>query len=133
MVSITPDMADYGSAWVYTYYNCSGPKCDNSTVLPLCGFRFTHQPSPWINDYGDFDMMPLPSTYDPKNAPTRSYILKNKFGAFSHANETSESYYYSVQLNNGIQTEYTATRRAGFFQFGFVNTTNQFISIPLSA
>jgi predicted alpha-1,2-mannosidase len=38
---------------------------------------------------------------------------------FSHSNETAVPGYYSVQFNNGIRTELTATTRSGFGRFTY--------------
>ena len=44
----TPQTGEMGDGWIYTDKN-SG----------LVGIRQTHQPSPWINDYGAFSIMPI--------------------------------------------------------------------------
>ena len=43
----TPQTGKMGDGWTYTY------KSDE-----LVGFKQTHQPSPWINDYAAFSLMP---------------------------------------------------------------------------
>ena len=92
MVSITPDMSTYGNSWVYTYGSCSGPSCQNPATPPISGFRFTRQPSPWINDYGDIDLMPLPPSFS--GVPTRDNVQSKKYGAFDHRNEQAHPYLY---------------------------------------
>ena len=42
----TPVTGKMGSGWQYTY---------NARII--YGFKQTHQPSPWINDYGQFEVM----------------------------------------------------------------------------
>ena len=44
----TPQTGRMGDGWQYTY-----------TVNKIRGFKQTHQPSPWINDYGQFSIMPV--------------------------------------------------------------------------
>ena len=44
----SPQTGANGSGWMYAY-----------TDTVIRGFRQTHQPSPWINDYGTFSVMPL--------------------------------------------------------------------------
>src|SRR5690606_3950373 len=44
----TPQTGGMGDGWVYTY---------NATKIK--GFKQTHQPSPWMNDYGQFSIMPI--------------------------------------------------------------------------
>ena len=43
----TPQTGKMGDGWGYTY-----------KATHLVGFKQTHQPSPWINDYGAFSLMP---------------------------------------------------------------------------
>ena len=43
----TPQTGKMGDGWTYTY-----------SADKLRGFKQTHQPSPWINDYGQFAVMP---------------------------------------------------------------------------
>ena len=43
----TPQTGKMGNGWAYVY-----------TVDKIRGFKQTHQPSPWINDYGQFSIMP---------------------------------------------------------------------------
>ena len=44
----SPRTAKMGDGWKYTY-----------TANKIYGFEQTHQPSPWINDYGQFSLMPV--------------------------------------------------------------------------
>ena len=44
----TPQTGKMGDGWQYTY-----------TATKIRGFKQTHQPSPWINDYGQFSLMPM--------------------------------------------------------------------------
>ncbi len=43
----TPQTGRMGDGWQYTY-----------TADKIRGFKQTHQPSPWMNDYGEFSIMP---------------------------------------------------------------------------
>ena len=43
----TPQTGKMGDGWTYT-----------STDDKIRGLKQTHQPSPWINDYGQFSIMP---------------------------------------------------------------------------
>ena len=47
----TPQTGKMGDGWAYTY-----------TDTRIRGFKQTHQPSPWINDYGQFSLMPVTGT-----------------------------------------------------------------------
>ncbi len=44
----TPQTSKMGDGWVYNY-----------DANKIRGFKQTHQPSPWINDYGQFSLFPL--------------------------------------------------------------------------
>ena len=44
----TPQTGPMGNGWQYGYDD-----------YKIRGFKQTHQPSPWINDYGCFSLMPL--------------------------------------------------------------------------
>ena len=44
----TPQTGRMGSGWQYTY-----------DAEKIRGFKQTHQPSPWMNDYGQFAIMPV--------------------------------------------------------------------------
>ena len=44
----TPQTGEMGNGWQYVY-------TDNK----IRGFKQTHQPSPWINDFGQFSIMPV--------------------------------------------------------------------------
>src|ERR1700679_3752238 len=48
----TPQTGKMGSGWQYTY-----------TAQKIRGFKQTHQPSPWMNDYGEFSIMPETSLH----------------------------------------------------------------------
>ena len=43
----TPQTGKMGDGWAYTY-----------DADKIRGFKQTHQPSPWMNDYGQFSVMP---------------------------------------------------------------------------
>ena len=44
----TPQTGKMGDGWTYTY-----------GADKIRGIKQTHQPSPWINDYGQFAVMPV--------------------------------------------------------------------------
>ena len=44
----TPQTGKMGHGWAYTY-----------DADQIRGFKQTHQPSPWMNDYGQFAIMPV--------------------------------------------------------------------------
>ena len=93
-----------GDGWQYTY-----------TANKIRGLKQTHQPSPWINDYGQFSLMP---TVGPK------LFNENKRASwFSHKAEVATPYYYSVYLADyDVTAEVTPTDRAAVLQFTFPET-----------
>jgi predicted alpha-1,2-mannosidase len=97
----TPQTGKMGDGWAYTY-----------TADKIKGFKQTHQPSPWMNDYGQFSIMPV----------TGKLVFKEDERAswFSHKAETVKPYYYSVYLADyDVTTEITTTERAAHFQITF--------------
>ncbi|MDA3852766.1 MAG: GH92 family glycosyl hydrolase [Bacteroidales bacterium] len=105
-----PQTADMGDGWVYNY---------NHTHIR--GFKQTHQPSPWINDYGQFSLMPV----------TGLKIDQGERGSwFSHKAEIVKPNYYSVYLaDHDITTEMTPTERAVFFRFTFSESDSSMVVI----
>ncbi|HEV2696155.1 MAG TPA: GH92 family glycosyl hydrolase [Verrucomicrobiae bacterium] len=84
------------------------------------GIRETHQPSPWIADYGQFSLMPVSG----KLAVTD----EDRASGFSHANETVQPSYYGVQLDTWkAKAEVTPTERAARFRFTFNGTGDSYV------
>ena len=97
----TPRTSVIGDGWQYTY-----------TANKIYGFEQTHQPSPWINDYGQFSIMPVTGMPSMDEAERASW--------FSHKSETAMPHYYKVYLADyDITTEITPTERAAMFRFTF--------------
>lgn len=97
----TPQTAPMNDTWTYWY-----------AADKIIGFKQTHQPSPWIGDYGHFSLMPVTGG---------DKITENDRGSwFSHKAETVTPYYYKVYLaDHDVTTEFTPTERASFFRFTF--------------
>lgn len=106
----SPQTGKNRSGWMYTY-----------TDTVIRGFRQTHQPSPWINDYGTFSIMPL--------AHTHTIDHTERASSFSHHNEQTSPYNYSVTFDNGIHTELSATSRGAIFEVGYPEGATQCIVI----
>lgn len=107
----TPQTGKMGDGWVYTY-----------AADKIRGFKQTHQPSPWINDYGQFSIMPV----------TGKLVVDEEERAswFSHKAETAKPYYYSVYLaEHDVVTEITPTERAAMFRFTFPENNNSYVLI----
>ncbi|MEG2061529.1 MAG: GH92 family glycosyl hydrolase [Alistipes sp.] len=106
-----PQTGKMGNGWVYTY-----------TDMRIRGFKQTHQPSPWINDYGQFSLMPIVGVPE--------FDEERRASWFGHKAETSKPYYYSVYLSDyDIITEITPTDRAAIFRFTFPQNDHSYVVI----
>ena len=107
----TPQSGRMGDGWAYRY--------DQNWIR---GFKQTHQPSPWINDYGQFAIMPVSDASKVNENARASYI--------SHKSEVAKPYYYQVYLaDHDINVELTPTERAAAFRFTFPEGKNSGIVI----
>ena len=98
MNSWTPQTGKMGDGWQYTY-----------SAKKIRGFKQTHQPSPWINDYGQFSVMPMVGD---------SVIFDEDKRAswFSHKAEQAKPYCYSVYLADyDTEVEFAPSERAVAF------------------
>ena len=97
----TPQTGKNGDGWQYTY-----------TADKIRGFKQTHQPSPWMNDYGMFSLMPITGEV--------TFDEDKRASWFSHKAEIAKPYYYRVYLADyDITTEIAPTERAAMFRFTF--------------
>ncbi len=97
----TPQTGKMGDGWAYTY-----------GAHTIRGFKQTHQPSPWINDYGQFSLMPVRGVGLVDENSRQSW--------FSHQAEEARPYYYSVYLaDHDVKVEITPTDRAAMLRFTF--------------
>ena len=99
-----PQTGKMGDGWQYTY-----------DAHKIRGFKQTHQPSPWINDYGQFSLMPTVG---------EPVFDENKRASwFSHKAEEATPYYYKVYLADyDIIAEMAPTERAAILRFTFPET-----------
>lgn len=105
----TPQTGKMGDGWGYTY-----------DAYKIRGFKQTHQPSPWINDYAAFSLMPLTGELKFKGEERASW--------FSHKAEVAKPHYYKVYLADyDVTTEFTPTDRAVSFRFTFPDSDNSYI------
>lgn len=97
----TPQTGKMGDGWTYVY-----------TAKKLRGFKQTHQPSPWINDYGQFAIMP--ETGKPV------FDEDKRASWFSHKAETAKPYYYRAYLADyDVVAEIAPTERAAIMRITF--------------
>ncbi|ULQ56974.1 GH92 family glycosyl hydrolase [Flavihumibacter rivuli] len=107
----TPQTGKMGDGWAYVY-----------TAEKIRGFKQTHQPSPWMNDYGQFSIMPVTGKLQFNQDKRASW--------FSHKAEVVKPHYYSVYLaDHDVTTELTATERAAQFRISFPTTDSAFIVV----
>ena len=107
----TPQTGKMGNGWAYTY-----------GAHTIRGLKQTHQPSPWINDYGQFSLMPVRGKDKVCEESRRSW--------FSHQSETAKPYYYSVYLaDHDIVAEMAPTERAAVMRFTFPESTESGVVI----
>lgn len=107
----TPQTGKMGDGWQYQY-----------TVNKIRGFKQTHQPSPWINDYGQFSIMPV------VGSPV--FEEEKRASWFSHKSEIAKPYYYQTYLADyDVLVELTPTERAALFRFTFPENEHSYIVI----
>lgn len=97
----TPQTGRNGDGWTYQY-----------TATRMRGLKQTHQPSPWINDYGAFSIMPV---------TTGPVFDENERGSwFSHKAEIATPYYYRVYLaDHDVVAEVAPSERAAAFRLTY--------------
>ena len=107
----TPQTGKMGDGWQYVY-----------TAHKIRGFKQTHQPSPWINDYGQFSLMPMTGKAE--------FDEEKRASWFSHKGEVALPHYYKVYLADyDILTEFTPTERAVLFRFTFPESEQSFVAV----
>ena len=107
----TPQTGKMGDGWQYTY-----------TANKIRGFKQTHQPSPWINDYGQFSIMPVIGKLE--------FDEEKRASWFSHKGEIATPSYYKVYLaEHDVVTEMTPTERAVLFRFTFPENEHSYIVV----
>ena len=106
-----PQTGKMGDGWAYVY-----------DADKIRGFKQTHQPSPWINDYGQFSIMPMTKGLKVNQDERASW--------FSHKAEKVTPYYYRVYLSEyDLTTEITPTERCAYFRFTFPETDQAYVVV----
>ena len=107
----SPQTGKMGNGWMYVY-----------TDHKIRGFKQTHQPSPWINDYGQFSLMPV------VGAP--EFDQDKRASWFSHKGEEAKAFYYKVYLaEHDVLTEFSPTERAVLFRFTFPQSEQSYVVV----
>ena len=105
----TPQTRNMGNGWTYAYR-------DNK----ILGIKQTHQPSPWINDYAAFSLMPITGKI--------RISEKDRASWFSHKAEVVKPYYYSVYLADyDVIAEVAPTERSAIFRFTFPESDSSYV------
>ena len=106
-----PQTGKNGDGWTYTY-----------SANKIRGFKQTHQPSPWINDYGQFSILPI--TGKPE------FDQDKRASWFSHKAEIATPYYYRVYLADyDIVAELAPTERACAMRFTYPENDKSFVVV----
>ncbi len=106
-----PQTGKMGNGWAYVY------RADK-----IRGFKQTHQPSPWINDYGQFSILPI--TGKPE------FDQDKRASWFSHKAEIATPYYYRVYLADyDIVAELAPTERACAMRFTYPESDKSFVVV----
>ena len=107
----TPQTGRNRDGWTYTY-----------SATRIRGLKQTHQPSPWINDYGSFSIMPVTT------GPV--YDEEGRQSWFSHKAETVKPYYYSVYLaEHDVLAEMAPTERAAVFRLTYPQRDTSYLVV----
>ncbi|MCI7283070.1 MAG: GH92 family glycosyl hydrolase [Prevotella sp.] len=106
-----PQTGKMGDGWAYVY------RADK-----IRGFKQTHQPSPWINDYGQFSILPI--TGKPE------FDQDKRASWFSHKAEIATPYYYRVYLADyDVVAELAPTERACAMRFTYPESDKSFVVV----
>jgi predicted alpha-1,2-mannosidase len=105
----TPVMDASSESRLYVYQ-----KQNNVDNLPeLQALAVSHEPSPWMGDRQNFQIMPQATSGRP-TADRRARAL-----AFRHENEEARAHYYGVLFENGIRAEIAPQDHSAIFRFTF--------------
>ena len=105
----TPQTGENVDGWTYQY-----------SAIRIRGIKLTHQPSPWINDYGSLSLMPVTGDLKVRE--------QDRASLFSHDREEAHPYAYKVKLMDyGTWAEVTPTSRGAVLRFTFPKTDKAFV------
>lgn len=106
MNSWTPQTGKMGDGWQYTY-----------TATKIRGLKQTHQPSPWINDYGQFALLP-------QVGERPVFDEEQRASWFSHKAELARPYCYEVYLADyDTRVRLAPSERAVVFEVDYPQTS----------
>ena len=106
-----PQTGKMGNGWAYVY-----------GADKIRGFKQTHQPSPWINDYGQFSILPITGKAE--------FDQDKRASWFSHKAEIATPYYYRVYLADyDVVAELAPTERACAMRFTYPESDKSFVVV----
>ena len=106
-----PQTGKMGDGWAYVY-----------GADKIRGFKQTHQPSPWINDYGQFSILPITGKAE--------FDQDKRASWFSHKAEIATPYYYRAYLADyDIVAELAPTERACAMRFTYPESDKSFVVV----
>ena len=105
-----PQTGKMGDGWIYTY-----------SARKIRGLKQTHQPSPWINDYGQFSLMPT--------VGKPIFDEEKRASWFSHKAEKATPYYSVYLADYDVTAEVCPTERAALMRFTFPKTDSAHVVI----
>ena len=106
-----PQTGKMGNGWAYVY-----------SADKIRGFKQTHQPSPWINDYGQFSILPITGKAE--------FDQDKRASWFSHKAEIATPYYYRVYLADyDVVAELAPTERACAMRFTYPENDKSFVVV----
>ena len=105
--------------WGMNFWTPQTGTMGNGWATPMMPTRFAassrRTSSPWINDYGQFAIMPVTGKV--------AFDQDERASWFSHKAETATPYYYKVYLaDHDVTAEFAPTERAAAFRFTFPET-----------
>ena len=107
----TPQTGKMEDGWTYTY-----------GADKIRGLKQTHQPSPWINDYGQFSIMPV--------VGKKVFDEEGRASWFSHKAETATPYYYKIYLADyDVTAEISPTSRAAAMRITYPQTKEAYFVV----
>lgn len=106
----SPQTGPNRSGWMYAY--------GDTTIR---GFRQTHQPSPWINDYATFSLMPVSGDLKVSH--------KDRRVSFKHENEVATPYLYKVKMDNKVDAQITSTDRGAVFKVAYPHKDKKYLIV----
>ncbi|MCF0176534.1 MAG: glycoside hydrolase family 92 protein, partial [Bacteroidales bacterium] len=107
----TPQTGRNGDGWTYCY-----------SADKIVGLKRTHQPSPWINDYGAMSIMPVTT------GPVHDQNERASW--FSHKAEKATPYSYEVYLaDHDVYAELAPTQHACSFRFTYPESEMSYLVV----